>query len=288
MNPSHVSGPCLPHAPSTHPVDAIHPGQGSPSETALGEGLTSFAAALLNPDQPCPQGWVAWNGSDPTHRLGVYRNNVVVSLVDALAATFPVTQQLVGEDFFRAMAREFVGRHPPQSKIMTWLGLPFADFVATFSPAASVPYLADVARLEMTRVKAYHAADQASLDLPQLATWLADAEQLAQTVWQLHPSGFTLVSAFAVNSIWQAHQADVVDLTGITIDQPEAVWVVRQGMQVLVHPVSPAQAGFYQALASGLCLSHAAALSGDEDPFFDLAGALALLIQSGGVTAIQA
>ena len=64
-----------------------------------------FAATLLDPTLPCPPGLTAWNGSDLTRRLAVHRNNVVVSLVDALADTFPVTQQLVGEDFFRTMAR---------------------------------------------------------------------------------------------------------------------------------------------------------------------------------------
>ena len=67
----------------------------------------AFAAALLYPARPCPPGLHAWNGSDPAARLAVYRNNVVSSLIDALADTFPVVQQLVGEEFFRAMAGVF-------------------------------------------------------------------------------------------------------------------------------------------------------------------------------------
>ena len=46
---------------------------------------TAFAAALLDPDLPPPDRLIAWNGSDPARRFAVYRNNVVVSLVDALA-----------------------------------------------------------------------------------------------------------------------------------------------------------------------------------------------------------
>lgn len=48
----------------------------------------AIAAALLDPAQPCPPGLTTWNGSDPAHRFAVYRNNVIVSLVDALADTF--------------------------------------------------------------------------------------------------------------------------------------------------------------------------------------------------------
>ena len=68
----------------------------------------NFAAALLDPAAPCPSGLVTWNGSDAAQRFGVYRNNVTVSLIDAVADTFPVVQQLVGADFFRAMAGAFV------------------------------------------------------------------------------------------------------------------------------------------------------------------------------------
>ena len=49
-----------------------------------------FAAALLDSRQGCPAGLRTWNGSDPAARLAVYRNNVVSSLIDALADTFPV------------------------------------------------------------------------------------------------------------------------------------------------------------------------------------------------------
>mgnify|MGYP001390820627 CR=1 FL=1 len=43
-----------------------------------------FAAALLDAERAVPSGLVAWNGSDPARRFAIYRNNVVVSLVDAL------------------------------------------------------------------------------------------------------------------------------------------------------------------------------------------------------------
>ena len=68
----------------------------------------AFAEALLSPESDHPPGLRTWNGSDPGPRFAVYRNNLVVSLVDALADTYPVVQEMVGVEFFRAMAREFV------------------------------------------------------------------------------------------------------------------------------------------------------------------------------------
>lgn len=43
-------------------------------------------------------------------------------------------------------------------------GAGFADFVEDFEPAASVVYLADVARLERARLESLHAADAQVLD----------------------------------------------------------------------------------------------------------------------------
>lgn len=46
---------------------------------------SAFALPLLNSGLPCPGGLKSWNNSDPATRYAVYRNNVTVSLIDALA-----------------------------------------------------------------------------------------------------------------------------------------------------------------------------------------------------------
>lgn len=119
----------------------------------------TWAEALLNPSQAAPQGLRTWNRSDPAKHLAVQRNNVMISLVDALAHTFPVTLQLVGEEFFRAMAQVFVLAHPPRTRVLAHHGQALPSFIAQFPPAAGLPYLADVAQLEWQRLQALHAAD---------------------------------------------------------------------------------------------------------------------------------
>lgn len=172
-----------------------------------------FAAALLDPALACPQGLRTWNGSDPAVRLAVHRNNVVASLIDALADTFPVVQELVGTEFFRAMAAVFVRQSPPRSRILAHYGQQFPDFVERFEPAGSVPYLADMARLEMARVRAYHAGDA-------------------------EPSVSVVRSRHAVVSLWAAHQ-DGSDLGLIDVEQPEEAVVLRVGLDVLVLRLPP-------------------------------------------------
>ena len=57
------------------------------------------------------------------------------------------------------MARAYALAEPPRSPVLMDYGAGFADFIAGFAPAASLPYLPDVARIERAWREAYHAAD---------------------------------------------------------------------------------------------------------------------------------
>ena len=80
-----------------------------------------FAAALLDPQRPCPDGLFSANGADPASRFAVYRNNVQSSLVNALADSYPVVLQLVGEEFFRAMGGIVDAELPAPKPFDEWL-----------------------------------------------------------------------------------------------------------------------------------------------------------------------
>lgn len=245
-----------------------------------------FTAALLDPALACPHGLRAWNGSDPAARLAVHRNNVVSSLLDALAETFPVVQELVGIEFFRAMASVFVRQSPPRSRILAHYGGEFPDFIELFEPARPVPYLADMARLEVARVRAYHAADAASLASEAVSLALASGDRIGELRLVCHPSVSVVSSRHAVASLWAAHQ-DGGDLAAIDIDQPEEAIVLRAGLDVLVLRLPPGGAEFVKALLRGGSLSEAGGAAAMAAPAFDLAAILALLMSRGALTSIH-
>src|SRR3546814_4089632 len=86
------------------------------------------------------------------------------------------------------MARLYVKDVPPRSRVLAFYGDSLPAFIETFSPTASVPYLADVARLEMLRVRAYHAADSTPLSTDAIARFLADTDTLPLLRVALSPS----------------------------------------------------------------------------------------------------
>ncbi|AJE23614.1 DNA-binding domain-containing protein [Azotobacter chroococcum] len=238
-----------------------------------------FAAALLDPERPCPAGLKTWNGSDPAARFAVYRNNVVASLVDALGETFPVVRQLVGEAFFHIMAHCHVRAAPPRTRILAHYGASFAAFIEDFAPAAGLPYLADVARLEFLRVRACHASDAPVADGAALAVLLGEPERLPHLRLGLHPSLALLRSPFAVVSLWAAHQG-ALDIARVDPGHAESALVVRNGLEVEVIGLASGEAVLIGLLQEGLPLGRAAALA----PGLDLATPLAQLIRTGAIS----
>jgi hypothetical protein len=230
----------------------------------------AFARALLDPALPPPADVCAWNGSDPAARLAVYRNNVMASLLGVLADTFPVTRELVGDEFFRAMGQCFVHASPPRSPVMAEYGARFAA------------YLPDVARLEWLRLTALHAADALPLSAADLTARLADTADLASARLHLHPSFAVLQSPYAVVSVWAAHQG-MGELAAIDLDCAEAAWVLRRELEVEVIPVEPAAGRFAAALIEGQPLGAAVEAAGGADCAFDLPAALAGLIRCGAL-----
>jgi hypothetical protein len=249
----------------------------------------AFAATLLAPERRCPPGLRTWNGSDTCARLAVYRNNVVGSLIDAVADTFPVVQQIVGEAFFRAMAAHFVREHPPRSRVLAHYGGEFPEFIEQFEPARSVAYLADIARLEWARVVAYHAADVAPLAAHAVGAALSDGVAVAKLRFECHPSMSIVDSRFAIVSIWAAHQREDVGkaMAAVGAQAAESALVVRDGLDVLVLRLPAGVPQFVAALQAGAPLADAAdqALHASSD--FDLQQALALLARHGALTALR-
>ncbi len=241
-----------------------------------------FAHALLDPLQPCPAGLQARPGTDAASRFAVHRNNAVASLVEALGDGFPVVRQLVGDDFFAAMARGFVREQPPRSPVLALYGDGFAGFVERYAPAAVLPYLADMARLEYLRVQAVHAADAPALGGADIAARLADPATLPGARLALHPSAALLASRHAVVSLWAAHQG-LAELGAVDPSEPQCALVLRRPGEddAAVIGIRPGDCELLSRLAEGATLGDAVGAAATLDAGFDLAAALALMIGQG-------
>ncbi|MBI6690216.1 DUF2063 domain-containing protein, partial [Pseudomonas carnis] len=173
--------------------------------------------------------------------------------------------------------------HPPTSPLISEYGGTFADFIQGFEPAWSVPYLADVARLERLRVRAYHAADCQVLDQHCVLRQLQGCAQLGQLRVRLHPSLATLESSYAVVSVWAAHQADGA-ITSLNPWYAQGALVLRQGLVVKVFAIDRGSVTFINRLNQGAGLEMAIADALQASDEFDLHLCLTLLISHDAIT----
>jgi len=240
----------------------------------------AFTQALLNVEAAVPSGLQGPLGHSPARRFAVYRNNVYASLIDTLANRFPATVRLVGEQFFRAMTREYVEGSPPRSAVLLQYGADFSNFIAGFPPAAAVPYLADIARLEWAWHEAYHAADAEPMSQDALAALGARSENIAL---ELHPSVGLIRSDYPIITIWELTMRDGEQEPGRLPADSEDAFVLRPELEVTVRRLPPGGAAFIDALRGGATLPVAAASALDQVPEFDLAANLAGLMRSGAL-----
>ncbi|MFW2133319.1 DNA-binding domain-containing protein [Ectothiorhodospira haloalkaliphila] len=243
-----------------------------------------FVQALRQPQTPPPAGVRHPGSQPPALRFGVYRNNVHVSLVEAVTRLYPVVQRLVGEAFFQAVARRFVGQVLPDSPVLIDYGETFPDFLDHFEPAARLPYLGDVARIEWAWHRAYHAQDQTPLP-PQAVARIPPA-QVGHLRLGLHPSLQVLESPWPALSIWHTNRHDA-QVRRIDRDSgSEATLVCRPDMEVLVCAAPLGTAALVRTLSTGANLEQAATQA-VEQPGFNLQTSLAVLLSSGGITAFR-
>jgi hypothetical protein len=222
-------------------------------------------------------------GKGAVRRYNVYRNNVTVSLINALAAVYPAVQRITGVVFFRAMARFHVRATPPTPPLLFEYGRDFPAFIEQYEYASSMPWLADVARIERAWLDAYHATDGVPLLPAALAA--VPQEKLADLVFIAHPATRIVRSRFSAVTIVASNRgSDPVER--IDASTPEDALITRPDLDVMLRRLPPGGATFIESLTSGRSLGEAAASALEISPCFDIAANIAGMIEAGAFTKI--
>ena len=242
-----------------------------------------FSAALLSPDAPAPSLVTGPRGKQAEKRYNVYRNNVTVSLIEALASIFPAVQRITGPDFFRAMARFHVRGNPPASPLLFEYGRDFPDFIDDYEYAAGMPWLSDVARVERSWLDAYHAADAPAMQAEALGR--VSPEELGALVFTPHPATRLVSSAYPAATIFAMNRDG--GTVGRVEDRAEDALITRVDDEVVVRLLPPGGAAFLGALLDGRRLAVAAASALEAEAAFDLSGMIGVMIAAGAFSYIE-
>jgi hypothetical protein len=243
-----------------------------------------FAQGLTDPTRATPIGVVGPRGKAAIKRYNVYRNNVTVSLINALADTYPAVQRITGVEFFHAMARFHVRTTPPTSPLLFEYGRDFPAFIEGYEYAQDMPWLADTARIERAWLDAYHAADLPPLSSHELAA--VPSDRLGDLAFTAHPAARIVRSVYPAVAIFAMNRVEG-PTTPLRSNAAEDALITRPDMEVAVRLLPPGGAAFLKALIDGEMLGAAAAAAIAESLSFDLPANIAGMIEAGVFTAIQ-
>ncbi|SMF23138.1 HvfC/BufC N-terminal domain-containing protein [Pseudogulbenkiania subflava] len=239
----------------------------------------AFSRSVFTGDPAGIAPWVAPHGLTADERLQIYRNMVFNTLGSALKTSYPSVLRLVGEDCFDGVAARYIAAVPSQSSNLQDYGAAFPDFLAAIPETAELPYLADIARLEWARQLAYLAAEATPLAPGRLTERSED--ELARTVFVLHPSVHLIDSRYPILDIWrfcqEADSQDRLQLGG----HGQTVLLWRSDTQIAMQTILPGGGCFIAGLLLGMPLGMVIDKAHAQDPAFDLAAHLHLLLQNG-------
>jgi len=176
--------------------------------------------------------------------IDVHRGTVMGALGNALRLTFPTVDDLVGQDFFDQMATIFVAAQPPRQARLSAYGEGFPTFIETYPLAATLPYLADVARLDLAVGQALAKPDAG----PRRHVTIDAAVSLAL------PFSLAVLSLSHAADLIRAGLAAEDDQALAQIDlSPQARFVAvwRTGRQAAVRALSPPAGVFLAAILDG-------------------------------------
>ena len=212
-------------------------------------------------------------------RIEVYRNNAREICRKALANTYPVIEQLVGDACFRSLAREYLDGHPSTSGDLQHFGREFPATLDALYSESEYRYLGDVARLELAIEAALLEPEAGTFDLDALADLPPD--RLGDAIFTPAPSLRLVGSRFPLLSIWRANQPGAEESVDLARGA-EYVAVRRVGDEVEMRLIDRA------AYILGRALNGGASLSQVWDELPDdvreiLPGALKALSLAGGL-----
>jgi uncharacterized protein (UPF0276 family) len=246
---------------------------------ALAEGQQLFAEALFAPaceEALAPQ-------LKHAERFALYRGNLSATWAKALAAAFPVIKQLVGEEFFDALAREYGRAQPSGDGDLNRFGAKMGEFLQGFPHTSDLPYLPDMARLEWLLHRAHYAPSVETIDAQALAA--IPPEDIESATMALAPAVCLFASEWAVVPLWLAHheQAEFPQ----DMQQPTQAIIVRPQWKTAVLEQSAAAWAALSVLQQGGTFGAALDEAFGRDEEFNVAAQLQQWLEQGVFSAVR-
>lgn len=142
-----------------------------------------------------------YNQTEHQARLAIYKNNIYQSLSQSLKDLYPSVVNSCGEEFFEALCKVFITRHPPTHRSLLFYGEALPTFLQNFEHTQNYPYLSDLALIDFYRHQSFHAQDQVALTHQEIQN--LSIETFSQSKLKFVDSLKMISSQWKVFNLWQ-------------------------------------------------------------------------------------
>lgn len=196
-------------------------------------------------------------------RLDIYAGMYFFRIHDVLRDEAPRTAALLGTDAFHNLVTDYLIACRPNHPSLREAGARLPAFLAAHALAAHRPWLAELARLERTRLELVDGPDAEALTVDMVRA--LPPEQLGALALCLIPSHALLENRFGISATWRA-----LDPEASPSPQPETLLVWRPDLDVRHRALDPDEAVWLRRLSSApisfgaLCEELAGDRTGEE------------------------
>jgi hypothetical protein len=222
-------------------------------------------------------------------RLSIYGDGYRLRLIEAMASTFPVLAELLGDSDFQALGEKYVNANESTFPSIRYYGDRLADFLASDADYARAPVLAELARWEWAMAAVFDAADTDPIDVSVFAQ--VAPEDWSELRFEWSPAVQVLELQWNVPALWKA----VTENTGRpdpSLEPEQGSWLLwRRDLQIFFRPVAAAEAAVIAAARAGepfgeLCVLLCSHVDEREAPR-QAAGFLRGWVESGLIVSAQ-
>jgi hypothetical protein len=225
-----------------------------------------LAAQVLHPEQPEAEASEALILAPPrgraAERLGVYVDGYPARVREVLAETFPAVAHVIGPQALTDLTQRYLASVPLRSGNLNHAGAEVSAFLRDDPLTASLPFLADLAELEWSVARAFHAREDPPFDPTPLAEW--SLEDWDHAVLRFQPSVSVVASDWPIREIWERRETPIEKIDIALQNRPDRVLVRRAGFDVACESLPAAEARALAALLAGQTLGQVAELLAAE------------------------
>jgi len=183
--------------------------------------------------------------------MGIYQHSAIANITNALSLSYPVIEKLVGDNFFKAMCREYILQNWPATGNMDDYGECFSQFIAEFKQTKQLTYLEDVARFEWLFHQSSLADDSSNFDWSALAS-ITESDVL-KLKFLLSPPVKLINCKVAIDKIWQMNQANAQEDIELCLEENSETFIVlfRQGLKTEMMTIAASEFALLQSFSEG-------------------------------------